>query len=39
VKDHSVETLRRQIRESRDLLGDRLHLYQIHSATIESGVL
>ena len=35
----SVETLRRQIVESRTLLGDRLRLYQIHSATIESGVL
>ena len=33
------ETLRRQIVESRSLLGDRLHLYEIHSATIESKVL
>jgi len=39
VKDLSVETLRRQIVESRTLLGQRLRLYQIHSATIESGVL
>jgi aryl-alcohol dehydrogenase-like predicted oxidoreductase len=39
VKDHSVETLRRQAGESRALLGDRLSLYQIHSATLESGVL
>ena len=39
VKDLSVETLRRQIAESRALLGARLGLYQIHSATIESGVL
>ena len=39
VKDLSVETLRRQIVESRTLLGDRLQLYEIHSATIESGVL
>jgi aryl-alcohol dehydrogenase-like predicted oxidoreductase len=39
VKDLSVETLRRQITESRTLLGERLRLYQIHSATIESGVL
>jgi aryl-alcohol dehydrogenase-like predicted oxidoreductase len=39
VKDLSVETLRRQIVESRSLLGDRLHLYEIHSATIESNVL
>src|SRR4051794_7667954 len=39
VKDLSVETLRRQIRESRDLLGENLSLYQIHSATVDSGVL
>src|SRR5262245_9894573 len=39
VKDLSVETLRRQIVESRKLLGARLHLYQVHSATLESGVL
>jgi aryl-alcohol dehydrogenase-like predicted oxidoreductase len=39
VKDHSLANLRRQIGESRALLGDRLRLYQIHSATLESGVL
>jgi len=39
VKDLSLDTLRRQERESRVLLGDALALYQIHSATIESGVL
>jgi len=39
IKDLSIETLRRQERESRVLLGDTLALYQIHSATIESGVL
>src|SRR4029434_7967972 len=39
VKDLSVETLRRQIVESRTLLGEGLRLDQIHSATIESGVL
>jgi aryl-alcohol dehydrogenase-like predicted oxidoreductase len=39
VKDLSVATLRRQLRETRELLGDRLALYQIHSATLESGVL
>jgi aryl-alcohol dehydrogenase-like predicted oxidoreductase len=38
-KDLSVTTLIRQFGESRTLLGARLHLYQIHSATIESGVL
>jgi aryl-alcohol dehydrogenase-like predicted oxidoreductase len=39
VKDLSAETLRRQYAESRALLGSHLNLYQIHSATIESGVL
>jgi len=39
VKDHSVAALRRQIAESRALLGEYLDLYQIHSATFESGVL
>jgi aryl-alcohol dehydrogenase-like predicted oxidoreductase len=39
VKDHSVEALRRQAPESLSLLGDRLALYQVHSATLESGVL
>jgi aryl-alcohol dehydrogenase-like predicted oxidoreductase len=39
VKDHGVATLERQAAESRDLLGDHLDLYQIHSATPESGVL
>ena len=39
VKDLSLATLRRQIVESRALLGDRLQLYEIHSATIESHVL
>jgi aryl-alcohol dehydrogenase-like predicted oxidoreductase len=39
VKHHDVDTLRRQLDETRSLLGDRLDLYQIHSATPESGVL
>jgi aryl-alcohol dehydrogenase-like predicted oxidoreductase len=39
VKDLSLETLRRQLEESRALLGADLDLYQIHSATLESGVL
>jgi len=38
VKDLSAENLRRQAEESRALLGDHLCLYQIHSATLESGV-
>jgi aryl-alcohol dehydrogenase-like predicted oxidoreductase len=39
IKDHSLEALRRQITESRAWLDGRLNLYQIHSATLESGVL
>ncbi len=39
VKDHSVEALRRQLAESRSVLGVRLRLYQIHSVTPDSGVL
>ena len=39
VKDLSVGALRRQLAESRELLGANLRLYQIHSATLESGVL
>jgi aryl-alcohol dehydrogenase-like predicted oxidoreductase len=39
VKEHSLPVLQRQIRESRSLLGQHLNLYQIHSATLDSGVL
>ena len=39
VKDLSVATFRRQLDETRALLQEHLDLYQIHSATIESGVL
>ena len=39
VKDLSLATLQRQLAESRALLGEHVRLYQIHSATLESGVL
>ena len=39
VKNLSVTSLRRQLAESRELLGPNLRLYQIHSATLDSGVL
>ncbi len=39
VKDHSLAALREQLAESRHHLGQYLKLYQIHSATLESGVL
>lgn len=39
VKDHSLANLERQWQESRALLGKHLRLYQVHSATFDSGVL
>jgi aryl-alcohol dehydrogenase-like predicted oxidoreductase len=39
VKEHSLDELRRQRAESDTCLGEHLDLYQIHSATLESGVL
>lgn len=39
VKEHSLSNLQRQWSESRERLGSCLDLYQIHSATLESGVL
>jgi aryl-alcohol dehydrogenase-like predicted oxidoreductase len=39
VKDLSIETLRRQEAETRSHLDGALGLYQIHSATLDSGVL
>ena len=39
VKHHDSETLRRQLSETQEHLGDWLALYAIHSATPDSGVL
>ena len=39
VKDHSLAAFRRQLAETRSILGDRLSLYQVHSASLESGIL
>ena len=39
VKDLSLDQLVRQLGETRERLGDWLDLYQIHSATLSSGVL
>lgn len=38
-KELSLERFRTQLAESRALLGERIDLYQIHSATAESGCL
>ena len=39
IKEHSIAVLDRQIAESKELLEPYLQLYQIHSATLDSGVL
>jgi aryl-alcohol dehydrogenase-like predicted oxidoreductase len=39
VKELTAGQLRRQWRESYALLGNQIDLYQIHSATVDSGVL
>jgi aryl-alcohol dehydrogenase-like predicted oxidoreductase len=39
VKDHSAAALGRQWPETEALLGPWLRLYQVHSATLESGIL
>ena len=39
VKEHSRKNLDKQWLESQALLGHHLNLYQIHSATLETGVL
>ena len=39
VKDHSVAAFRRQLAETRKWLGDRLAVYHVHSATLDTGVL
>jgi aryl-alcohol dehydrogenase-like predicted oxidoreductase len=39
VKDHSAAALARQWPQTQALLGPWLRLYQVHSATLESGIL
>jgi aryl-alcohol dehydrogenase-like predicted oxidoreductase len=39
IKDHSLAALERQLAETRAVLGDYVSVYQVHSATFESGVL
>jgi aryl-alcohol dehydrogenase-like predicted oxidoreductase len=38
VKEHSLAMLTTQLAESRARLGDRIALYQVHSATLDSGL-
>jgi len=39
VKDHSLDAFAEQWDQTRALLGDRLAVYHVHSATLETGVL
>lgn len=39
IKDHSLPILKKQWQESKAILGDYLSIYQIHSATLDTGVL
>lgn len=39
IKDHSLSHLQSQWKESQELLGSHLNLYQIHSASLQTGVL
>lgn len=39
VKDHSLATFKRQMDETRAELGDHLDVHQVHSATLDTGVL
>ena len=39
VKDHSLPAFRRQWAETSAVLGDRVSVYHVHSATLDTGVL
>lgn len=39
IKYHTIENLNKQWDESREILGEYLNIYHIHSATLKSGVL
>mmetsp|Transcript_2769 Transcript_2769/g.8140 ORF Transcript_2769/g.8140 Transcript_2769/m.8140 type:complete len:344 (+) Transcript_2769:131-1162(+) len=39
VKDHSVDNFLKQLKETEKELGEYVNLYQVHSATFESGIL
>lgn len=39
VKDHSLAAFTEQVAQTRELLGDRLDVYHVHSATLGTGVL
>jgi aryl-alcohol dehydrogenase-like predicted oxidoreductase len=39
VKDHSIENFLKQVEETKANIGEYLSIYQVHSATFESGIL
>ena len=39
VKDHSLAAFEQQWTQTRALLGGRVAVYHVHSATLDSGVL
>jgi len=39
IKDHSTENFLKQVQETNEYLGEYIDLYQIHSATFDSGIL
>ena len=39
VKDHSTQNFLKQLKETESHLGEYINLYQIHSATFDSGIL
>ena len=39
VKDHSLENFLKQVEETSEHIGDYVNLYQVHSATFDSGIL
>lgn len=39
VKDHSLDAFTEQYAQTHELLGDRLGIYHVHSATLDTGVL
>jgi aryl-alcohol dehydrogenase-like predicted oxidoreductase len=39
VKDHSLENFLKQVQETSEHIGDYVKLYQVHSATFDSGIL
>jgi len=39
VKDHSLENFLKQVQETSEYIGEYVKLYQVHSATFDSGIL